>query len=107
VWLSPTKSAFCCIAEGAKGDEIMTAKSTTFETFDTPSRGAHLSAFGALVRGRFAEAVAAWKDVVEVRTVCKELTQLNDRMLLDIGVTPEEIARLRAGDRFLPGRYLE
>ncbi len=83
----------------------MVAKSHTFETFDAGAPAQSLSAISALMRGHFAEAVTAWREAAEVRTLCRELTGLSNRMLLDIGVTPEEIARLRAGDRFLPGRY--
>ena len=70
------------------------------------AHGDQPSAFAELIRGHFAGAIAAWKAAHETRKVCEELSGLNDRMLSDIGLTPDEIVRLRSGDRFIPARYV-
>ena len=82
----------------------MTTKIGSFEAFDSATEASPLAAITALLRGHVTEAVATWRQVQEQRRICAELAALNDRMLLDIGLTYEEIARLRAGDRFVPGR---
>lgn len=40
------------------------------------------------------------------RALCDKLESLDDRMLLDIGMSEVEIARLRSGDKFVPTRVL-
>ena len=39
---------------------------------------------------------------VEARRLCEQLDSMDDRMLLDIGMSENDIARVRAGDKFVP-----
>jgi len=57
------------------------------------------------VRAGVSGFLAKWRARRAERALCEELSGLGDRMLLDIGLTPEEVARLRAGDIFTPQRH--
>lgn len=49
--------------------------------------------------GRF---VAGWRKRADARRVRDALSDLDDAMLLDIGVAEDEISRVRAGECFTP-----
>lgn len=73
-------------------------------TSQTLSAGqvAHGHSLLAPLAQRIAEAWAAHRERVAVRRLCDRLELMDDRMLLDIGVSETDIARLRSGERFVP-----
>jgi uncharacterized protein YjiS (DUF1127 family) len=50
----------------------------------------------------FADIVSAWRAAAEERHVRRQLAELDDAMLRDIGIAPDEIARVRAEQKFTP-----
>ena len=66
---------------------------------DSHSQTGHglFSLFPALVNWRAARARR-----VEARRLCEQFESMDDHMLLDIGMSENDIARLRSGDQFVP-----
>ena len=54
---------------------------------------------------RLAEVRAHLKHRRDARRLTDQLQAMDDRLLVDIGLTEDDIARLRAGERFLPSLY--
>lgn len=54
---------------------------------------------------RLAEVRVQLKQRKDARRLTDQLQALDDRLLLDIGLTEGDIVRLRAGERFSPSLY--
>ena len=56
---------------------------------------------GAALR-RLADIRSSLRHRSQVRGLCRQLESMDDRLLRDIGLDESDIARLRAGERFVP-----
>lgn len=77
----------------------MSSQTMTAVTHGEASRGASLFSL-------FADWRAARARKAATRVLCGKLEAMDDRLLLDIGMSEVEIARLRCGDKFVPTRVL-
>lgn len=51
---------------------------------------------------RIESMVATWRRALAERRVRATLSEMDERLLVDIGVAPDEVARVRAKERFTP-----
>jgi len=71
------------------------------QTITSGHLGHEESLFGSLAQ-RIADFRATFRKRAEVNRLCDRLETMDDRMLLDIGISEVDIARLRSGERFIP-----
>lgn len=50
--------------------------------------------------------VATWRRALAERRVRATLAEMDERLLLDIGIAPDEVARVRVRERFTPRAWL-
>lgn len=50
----------------------------------------------------FQACLAAWREALALRRSLREISQLSERELADIGLQADEIVRLRAGEFLMP-----
>ena len=81
----------------------MTAQSMTFtDTLDSTQKSVDSRAFLASLVHYLAGLRAGFQQRAQARSLCRELESMDNRLLLDIGLDEGDIARLRAGERFIP-----
>lgn len=59
------------------------------------------------LRGLLGDMRNAWRAAAEERRMRRALAELDDTMLRDIGIAPDEIARVRAEERFTPRAWAD
>jgi uncharacterized protein YjiS (DUF1127 family) len=50
--------------------------------------------------------VATWRRALAERRVRATLAEMDERLLVDIGIAPDEVARVRVRERFTPRAWL-
>lgn len=57
-------------------------------------------------RSRIESMVATWRRALAERSVRTTLAEMDERLLVDIGIASDEVARVRARERFTPRAWL-
>jgi uncharacterized protein YjiS (DUF1127 family) len=91
----------CCLDDLEKEYEMKLFASTRSPLIDTV--GANVDGG---IRGWAADLVADVKRRMEERSVIRQISQLDDAMLRDIGVADDEISRVRRQEAFTPRAWL-
>ncbi len=81
----------------AKGSDMSAPMMTAGTHVGDHAHGHGISLLTIIADWRAARARRA-----EARRLCEQLDAMDDRMLLDIGMSENDIARLRNGDQFVP-----
>lgn len=87
---------------------MSTRSHATALTAHAPAEAGHeTSALGQALLGRLASFLTGLRAAAEERRVRRHLAALPDALLRDIGISEDEIHRIRACDRFTPRAWAE